>query len=157
MAAAMLGELFRSREMDDFPGPFARRARQVAAELRDVWEGTCREAAAARRIGELHAARDDYHALLKGHLRLLEDYLALTELHQRALGTNPDWVEELNAAVGELRGLYDELFPRWQTLQDLQQLLVEKFSLPADKLRELAGKHSPPPSWSEETTDPFAG
>lgn len=157
MAAAMLRELFHSREMDDFPGPFARRARRAVEELRADWDRTSRDAAEHRRLGELHAARDDYHALLNGHLGLLEHYLALAELHRRTVGSNPDWVEELSRAVDELRGLCDELFPRWQTQQDLCQILIEKFSLPAEKLRDLASKHPPPASWLEETDDPFAG
>ncbi len=36
MATAMLHELFRLREMDDFPGPFAPRARKVSEELRGI-------------------------------------------------------------------------------------------------------------------------
>lgn len=155
MAATMLRELFRPRAMEDFPGPFACRARETAEELRADWERTARTAAENRRLNELHATRDDYRALLTGHLRLLEDYLDLTELHQRAFGPNRVWMEELKRAVDELRKLHDELFPRWQTRDDLAQILIEKFSLPAEKLRELAAKHPPPASWLEETTDPF--
>lgn len=155
MATTMLRSLFRPREMDDFPGPFAHRARETAEELRRDWERTSREAAENRRLEELHASRDDYQALLKGHLRLLENYLSLTEVHQRAFGPNPLWLTELGRAVEELKQLYDELFPRWQSLDDLTQLLIEKFSLPADKLRDLAARHPPPASWLEETADPF--
>jgi len=65
-------------------------------------------------------------------------------------------VEELKEAANELKALHDELFPRWQTADDLHQLLVDKFSLAADKLRELAATHPPPTSWMEETIDPFS-
>ncbi|MBA4190232.1 MAG: hypothetical protein C0467_19780 [Planctomycetaceae bacterium] len=156
MAAAMLRDLFRPRAMDDFPGPFALRAHEVAEELRRDWERTCRDAAENRRLEELHATREDYHALLKGHLRLLEDYLALTEIHQRAFGANPVRIAEMTRAVDELRLLYEELFPRWQTSRDLAQILIEKFALPADRLQALAATHAPPPSWLEETDDPFS-
>ena len=57
--------------------------------------------------------------------------------------------------MDEVRRLYDELFPRWQTRDDLAHLLIEKFSLPAEKLRQLSAKHPPPASWLEETADPF--
>ncbi|QJW96505.1 hypothetical protein [Frigoriglobus tundricola] len=156
MATAMLHALFRLREMDDFPGPFAPRARKVSEELREMWERTSREAVSSRRLAELHAARDDYRALLEGHLRLLEDYLGLSEIHQRAFGSNPIWVTELRRAVTELKGLHDELFPRWQTANDLHEMMVEKFSVPSDTLRELAAESPPPPSWAEETIDPFS-
>lgn len=156
MAATMLRELFHPPAMHDFPGPFAHRARQVAEELREVWDKTCRDAATNRRVEDLHATRDGYQALLKGHLRLLEDYLSLTELHQQLFGSSQVWIKELSSAVSQLRKLHDELFPRWQTIDDLHQILIEKFSLPAEQLRQLAAKHSPPPSWYEETDDPFS-
>jgi hypothetical protein len=156
MAATMLRDLFRPHAMADFPGPFASRARQVVEELRSDWDRTCRDAAENRRIEDLHAAREDYQSLLKGHLRLLEDYLSLTELHQRAFGSNTLWIDELNRAVSELRNLYDELFPRWKTSQDLAQLLIEKFSLSNEQLQTLALKQPPPQSWYEETADPFS-
>jgi hypothetical protein len=156
MAAAMLRELFDLNAMADFPGPFAHRARQVAEELRDTWERTSREAATNRRLGDLHAARDDYHALLSGRLRLLAEYLTLAELHRRAFGSNPTRVEELNRAVTELKTLHDRLFPRWRTEEDLHQILIEQFALPADTLRALAAESPPPASWYEETADPFS-
>jgi hypothetical protein len=156
MAAAMLRELFRPRAMADFPGPFATRARQVVEELRHDWERTSRDAAENRRIEELHAARNDYQTLLEGHLHLLEYYLTLAEHHHRMFGSNHLWIEELNKAVAELKKLHDELFPRWQNSQNLAHILIDKFSLPTDKLRELSAKYPPPSSWYEETTDPFA-
>jgi hypothetical protein len=64
--------------------------------------------------------------------------------------------EELSKAICELRKQYDALLVRWQTLDDLTQILIEKFSLPAEKLRELAAKYPPPQSWFEETADPFS-
>ena len=156
MAATMIQELFRTRELDDFPGPFARRARQVAQELRVLWDHTCRTAAEGRRIDTLHSARDDYRALLQGHLRLLKEYLTLAELHQKVIPTDSTWVAELNRAVDDLTALHDELFPRWQTVEDLRQILIEKLALPTAKLRELADKYPPPASWVEETIDPFS-
>jgi hypothetical protein len=156
MPAAMLRDLFRPRAMADFPGPFATRARQVVEELRQDWEKTSRDAAENRRIDELHATREDYQDLLEGHLNLLEYYLTLSKLHHRLFGSNLLWIEELNRAVSELREHYEQLFPRWQSSRDLAQLLVDKFSIPTEKLKELAAKNPPPNSWYEETIDPFA-
>lgn len=156
MATAILKQLFRSRALDDFPGPFAERARLTAGELRELWDRASRDAAENRRLEELHAARDEYRELLAGHLRLLNEYLSLAELHSRALGSNPAWAAELRHAVSDLQSLHDSLFPRWQTLQDLQHILIEKFSLPAEKLRERAALSPPPQAWFEETADPFS-
>lgn len=156
MAATLLRDMFRSRAMDDFPGTFAHQARPVIEDLRRDWDRTSREAAENGRLEGLHATRDDYHDLLQGHIRLLEEYLSLTKLHQRAFGPNAVKLAELTRALDDLRGLHDELFPRWQTREDLTQILIERFSLPAEKLRELASSQAPPRSWIEETADPFA-
>lgn len=156
MATAMLRRLFGPRTLDDFPGPFAERARRTVEELRELWDRASRDAAENRRLDELHAARDEYRELLAGHLRLLTEYLSLAELHHRALGSNPAWADELRHAVRDLQSLHDSLFPRWQTLQDLHGILIEKFSLPAAKLRERAAQSPPPQAWFEETADPFS-
>lgn len=155
MAVATLDELFRLPALDDFPGPFARRARQVAVELRDRWEKTVRRAAEGRTVPDLHAARDDYRALLDGHRLLVEQYQAVAGEHGRVFGANPEWAADL-AAAAELRGLYDELFPRWQTLDDLFQLLIEKLAIPPEKVAAYAAKHPPPQSFWDEEIDPFA-
>lgn len=156
MSAVMSRDLFRLPDLEDFPGPFAERARTVAGELRERWEGACRDAAEHRKIPELHAAREEYHALLEGHLRLLEEYLAVAELHRRLFGPHAARVEELRRAVAELRGLRDELFPRWQTVDDLYRLIIEKLTPPAEQLKALAAKYPPPESWLNETDDPFS-
>lgn len=156
MATALLRQLFRPPALDDFPGPFAARACRTARELREEWDRVSREAAAERRLAELHADRDAYHDLLAGHLRLMEEYLRLAELHHRALGASPVWVKELTAAVTELQALYSELFPRWQTADDLHRIVIDKLSLPATRLRDLAASAPPPAAWFEETADPFS-
>lgn len=155
MPALMLKKLFHLPAMDDFPGPFAHRAGLVSRELRELWERTSRDAAATRKIEELHATREAYRALLKGHLLLLEDYLSVAELHQLHLGPPSERVSELRRAEEGLRELHDELFPRWQTLDDLHAILAQKFTLSAAKLDELAAKSPPPQSWFDETLDPF--
>ena len=127
MATAMLHSLFRPRAVDDFSGPFARRAQETAEAFRRDWDRTARDAAENHRLGERHASREEYHALLSGHLRLLEEYLSLTEVHQRAFGPNPVWATELSTAVEVLKRLHDELFPRWQTADDLARILIERF------------------------------
>lgn len=157
MATAMLDDLFRPPALDDFPGPFARRARQVAAELRGRWERTIRAAAEARKLPELHATRDDYRMLLEGHLRLIEQYQALSALHGQVFGSNPEWADDLAAAAGGLRGLYDQLFPRWQTLDDLYRIVGDAVAIPPEKWPALAAKFRPPDWWYDEDVDPFGG
>lgn len=154
MPAMMLEKLFGLPALDDFPGPFAHRAVAVSSELRQLWERTSRDSASNRTVEELHSARDAYRDLLRGHLKLLEDYISVSELHDRHLAPSTQ-IDELRRAAAGLRELHDELFPKWQTLDDLHDILRKKFTLPSAILDELAAKHPPPQSWFDETVDPF--
>jgi hypothetical protein len=52
----------------------------------------------------------------------------------------------------QLQKHYDSLFPRWQTLDDLEAILLERISLPNEQLKELAAKYPPPQSiWPRES------
>jgi hypothetical protein len=153
---AMLYDLFQVPELDDFPGGFARRAAHVVEELKRRWKETCADAAEKRKVPDLHATRGEYQALLKGHLRLLEDYLRVAELHRDAFGSSPGRVEEMRRAADELRDFYDDLFPHWQTLDDLYAITIAMFSPSAERARLLAAKYPPPQSWLDETDDPFS-
>ena len=62
----------------------------------------------------------------------------------------------LDLSTGEFTAAEYVGADRWQTLDDLYQILIEKFTLPAAKLDEIAAKHPPPPSWFEGTDDPFS-
>ena len=102
-------------------------------------------------VGSGPAAR-----LIEGHIRLLSEYRNLAVHHGRAFGPSPGRIDLLNRALDSLRSLRDELFPHWQSADDLCQILIGKLTLPAERLSELAVKHPPPASWFEETIDPFS-
>ncbi|MCI0702195.1 MAG: hypothetical protein L0241_14015 [Planctomycetia bacterium] len=88
-----------------------------------------------------------------------KSYLGLLDLHARLTerDLSPHYArKELSQVIEELVKLRENIFSDWRTADDLANILVEKFSLPAEKLKELAAKYPPPQSWYEETTDPFS-
>lgn len=155
MSAMMLRELYRPEGWDDFTELFTHRVRVAADELKAHWDRACRAAAENRTVADLHAVRDEYEALLSRQLRLCREHLAAAEQHRRVFGPNPTGADDLAAAARELQALYDELFPRWQTLDDLYEIILAKYSLRAEQLEAFAAKNRPPASWYDETDDPF--
>ena len=123
--------------------------------LRDAWDHVCRQAIHAGSAEELHAARDDYQAVLLGHLKILDGYLMLlTRFESERPGAG--FVELVSRTRDELQRHYESLFPRWQTLDDLEAILLERVSLPNDQLKALAAKYPPAQAWYDEASDTTA-
>jgi hypothetical protein len=114
--------------------------------LKGAWNYACQQAIQTGSAEELHAARDDYQAVLVAYLKILDGYSVLLD---RFAGARPD-AERITRARDELQTHYDSLFPRWQSLDDLEALLLERISLPHDRLKALAAKSPPAPSWYDE-------
>jgi hypothetical protein len=126
---------------------------QTVRELIVAWDHVCRQALETGSVDDLQAIRDDYLAVLAGHLKILDGYLMV----QSRLPDEPsraDEAERLARARDELQKHFDFLFPRWQTLEDLEAILLERISLPNDRLKALAANHPPPQSWYDEPDAP---
>ncbi|MBP3959090.1 hypothetical protein J8F10_27920 [Gemmata sp. G18] len=123
--------------------------------LIDAWDQVCRQALQRASAEDLQAARDDYQAVLTGHLKVLDGYSVLLS---RFPGEYPhaELADRLPRLRDRLQEHYDFLFPRWQTLEDLEAILLERVSLPNDQLKTLAAKNPPPPAWYDEVTDKLA-
>ena len=125
---------------------------RIARQLTDAWDHVCRQAIQAGIAEELHASREDYEAVLLAHLKILNGYLAL--LSRFSDERPPErYVERLAGERDRLQQHHDSLFPRWQTLDDLEAILLERISLSNDRLKALAANHPPSPAWYEETND----
>jgi hypothetical protein len=155
MVTPMLRELagpFRPFFLFDEPWfLYERNARHVT----DAWDHVCRQAIQTGSAEELHAIRDDYQSILLAHLKILDGCLILLS---RLQGEYPHerFAERLPLFRDALQKHYDALFPRWQTLDDLEAMLLERASLPNDQLKALAAKYPPPQAWYDETDAPPA-
>jgi hypothetical protein len=109
-----------------------------------------RGAALNRRIEELHAGRDEYRRLYDDYIGVAERFRALADTVGSPLAAEFERVAE---AVRRQR---DELFNRWQTYDDLCEIMIEHIQPSAEQLKKLADKHPPPQSWYDEDFDPFA-
>ncbi|VTR91313.1 unnamed protein product [Gemmata massiliana] len=134
------------------PGfPYERGVRHLI----DAWDRACHQAIQSGSVEELHAARDDYQAVLTGHLKVLDGYSVLANRFSGEY-LHPELVNRLPRLRDQLQKHYDSLFPRWQVLQDLEAILLERVSLSNDQLKELAAKNPPPQAWFDEADDTLA-
>ena len=152
---AVMRELFEPYPFLLHPEPwflFDRGRRQVV----HAWDRVCADALRTGDAERLHSACEDYRAVLLGYLKVLDGYLMLAD----HLGDEFDFPpRELMTRLGEtrdeIRKHYDALFPRWQTLDDLEGILLEHITPSNAELKELAKRYPPPQAWYEETENPF--
>ncbi len=114
--------------------------------LTDGWEHVCRQAIQNGSAEELHAVRDDYQTVLLGHLKILDGYLLLVS----RFGLEREDTERLAQRRDQLQKHYDSLFPRWQTIDDLEAILLERVSPSNDRLKALAANSPLPQAWFDE-------
>jgi hypothetical protein len=161
MAQSLAGRFLDSDRLP-FPFPETWFVEQwpVAQVLRDRWDAICRETIRNGRIDELHAARDDIQAVFDRYIALFKDYVALLDLIERTTDRNgplPHLRERISRETEELTLLYDEIFPKWQSVDDVAEMILAKHSLTQAELKIIAAANRPAQSWYEETIDPFAG
>jgi hypothetical protein len=153
----MLPELVSTETSLLFTEMLVTQATRITNEFRQRWEVCIRDSAGSQRISSLHASRDNYYSVLTGHLKFLEGCVEFARLQQDIFLDGNDFASKLVDAENETRNLIDELFPRWQSIDDLKQMIIEKLSPSPDRLRELAKRFPPLQSWHQETENPFEG
>lgn len=121
--------------------------------LLDAWDHVCGQATESGNAEELHAARDDYQSALLAHLKILDGLLILAMRFEGEY-RHPEIAKLVAHERDELQMHYNSLFPRWQTLEDLEAILLERISLPNDRLKALAAKNPPPQAWYDEHEAP---
>lgn len=122
----------------------------LPAQLAERRKQLFRGAALNRRIEELHAGRDEYRRSYDDYIGVADRFRALADTVGSPLATEFEKVAE---AVRHQR---DELFNRWQTYDDLCEIVIEHIQPSAEQLQRLADKYPPPQSWYDEEFDPFA-
>jgi hypothetical protein len=124
--------------------------------VRSTWSKLARGVAEAGGIEQLHAARDEYRDIMRDWIRQLEEFVEFCHRVSASLGQTPPIVAQAEQGLVSLKHFESNLFERWQTLEDLEDLiLAEVHPLTAAELSTLAKKYPPPPAWYDETADPF--
>lgn len=116
-----------------------------------AWERVCADALGTGDAEPLHQVRERYQTALLGHLKVLDGYLMLLTGAQEPFDTPPNEHHDLlGTSRDEIRKHYDALFPRWQTLEDLEGILLDRITPSNEALTELAKRSPAPASWYEQ-------
>jgi hypothetical protein len=136
--------------------PFAHLAEGVvrlalgfAARLRPRWE-EYKHAGWAGQARQVHALRDSLLRTFESRLRYLAQAIRLARVSSGLTGRAVSGSERLSGAIQDLEGLKREVFDRWSTLEDLEEMLVETHSFSAEQFDGLARHYRPPQAWYEQ-------
>lgn len=157
MAMAVMRELFEPYLLFRFPEPwffFDPRHRHFIR----AWDRVCADVIADGDAERLHSAREDYQASLLGILKVLDGYQMLLDhsVGDYDFPFPPREVRNrLRQTREEIQKHHDSLFPRWQTLEDLEGILLERITPSNERLKELAKKYPPPQAWYDEPAAPL--
>jgi hypothetical protein len=114
--------------------------------VRDTWQKIVQGAIEQRRIEQLHAAREEYRGIVQEWVEQLEWFVKFC----RQVSKSAPIVAEAEKGLADLREFRDTLFCRWQTLDDLHEIVVAQYQLPADRLKAHAAANPIPQSWYDE-------
>lgn len=149
---AVLRDLFEPNPQLLHPEPW-RLYERMGRELLDAWDRVCKERLAAGDAEPLQAVRDEYLAVLLAHMKIIDGYLSLLDREDNPRATAH--ADQVRATRELLQQHHDKLFPRWQTLDDLECILLAPLALSKAQRDMLVAHYPPPQSWFEETIDPF--
>ena len=150
---AVLRDLFEPNPQLLHPEPW-RLYERMGRELLDAWDRVCRERLTAGDAEPLHAVRDEYLGVLLAHMKIIDGYLSLLDRDDSPRATAH--ADQVRATRELLQQHHDKLFPRRQTLDDLECILLAPLTPTLEARIALAKRFPPPQSWYEETTNPFA-
>ncbi|MGL6097150.1 MAG: hypothetical protein ACRC7O_15300 [Fimbriiglobus sp.] len=123
---------------------------RLPQRLRARWEEMAHAVAKRDQVAVLHAERDDYRAVFDEYLVSIGEFVSILSQIKSPL------LDEFLRVYSEVAGLRNEIFRGWDTEEHLAEKLVAVLSPTMAELQEIAIRHPPPPSWYDETDDPFA-
>jgi len=127
----------------DFPG-----------QVRRLWDSYC-AAGWEGRTAEVHAARGLFLGNVEAKLRLTEQAIRNAEQLALLAGQPLPETAQLSQCARELQQFMADVFGRWQTQEDLEDMLAASFPLSAEELESIGRKHPTPPEWYSQEGKPF--
>jgi hypothetical protein len=126
----------------------------AAANLRPRWE-QMKEAGWHGHAAQVHELRGSFLRSVEARLAYLAKARRIADLAAILTDRPVPGSEKLAAAHHDVTVLMDEVFGKWTTLEDLEQILVETYPFTAEQFDTLAAQYRPPQEWFEQDENPF--
>jgi hypothetical protein len=124
----------------------------AARQLKEGWDLCCRLVAAGH-TGEIHTTRDRFlqaFATRLAHLRLA---YSLVRFASRTAASELSEAGELAAEIDILGPMLSRLEVRWQSQEDLEDLVAESLAPTSQKLEAVAQRYGGPSTWHRQETE----
>ncbi len=168
MAEELLIELEEGQGLDTALGGldglrelFVRQVRQLiplvgglASQVRQRWGQLCR-AVAAGHLDEVHGLRPALEKVVEARLQHLKQGQRLASMAAALGGEEVPGAAELPRLVLDLERFRERVLGAWKSPEDLEELAVADYPLPAERLKALCATSPPPPAWYEQEDKPF--
>jgi hypothetical protein len=146
----MMNDLLRPHPFDVEGWSYLFLEERLHRRILDAWQRACAECLRTGLAEPLHASRDDYQSMLLAYLKILDAQSVLFCLWETEELFPPELIRDIATARESLQKHYDSLFPRWQTLEDLEGILLEPLTPSNDRLLKLAERYQPPQAWYDD-------
>jgi hypothetical protein len=161
MASSLNPETEPAEFLASFRKDFARLAEEsvalalgLAARLQPRWE-VYKRAGWAGQARQVHALRDSLLRSFEARLRYLAQAIRIASVAAVQTGREIPGSDRLPGAIQDLNALKTQIFSNWNTLEDLEQMLVETYPFTAEQFNVLAQHHRPPQEWYEQQEQPL--
>lgn len=106
------------------------------------WNRAVRDTLASGDVEALHSSRDDYARYLRGLRTVVDGYRLLTQ--PRSSDLHVDW----NELSKRLQDHEQSLFPRWDSLESLETMLLETIAPSKTSMTEAVKRCAPVETWA---------
>jgi len=133
----------------------ADQAARLPAMTRSTWENLCQTGMAGK-TEQVHALRSWLAQQVKRRLEMIRQAQAIAERANAFAGTALTGLPDLERARTDLEVFQREVLSRWQTLENLEDLLAEMYPLSNARLNAVRSTMPPTyPQWYAEDSKPF--
>ena len=131
MTATMSDSMFKSAAQLSLPELLSFYEGSVQLVIKS-WEALCDRAISLGVIDELHSQHDECEWSFRQGIEGIDRSLSI--LNRNESSKSNLMTIRLNALRDQLATKYAELFPKWQTIDDLEELLLARMMVPNEKL-----------------------
>jgi len=124
------------------------------AQFEEGWRLICQEVLDGR-TGQAHSERDHFLRTFQEWHLLLAEARDLARFAERVTQRSLPEAAQAESEAAALEARLKKLSARWQTAEDLEDIVAEGLAPSAEKLEAVRRKHGYPQAWYDDDSKPF--